>query len=150
MKRYNFRLQRILDIREVVQKMRERELAKAITKLESENNILFRLREKLKHYQDDVRERRSLSVFEMRFYSNYFSWLLYEIDRQIARIKECENNVEKRKNELGEAYREKQIIENLRQRTRSEYIRDFERYEQRDNDEVSSIKHFHKENVLLK
>ena len=148
MKRYNFRLQRVLDIREVVQKKRERELASAITMLESEKNTLFRLREKLKNYQDDIRERRRSSIFEMRFYSSYFSWLFIEIHRQIERVSNCENNVGKSKLELGNAYKEKKAIENLKQRTRDEFIREFEKDEGQQNDEISLVKYFHKESYL--
>jgi len=150
MKKYRFRLQRVLDIKEVIQQIRERELANAINVLESEQLVLDNHREKLQTYQDEIRGRRRLSIFEMRFYSSYLTLLIFEIQRQINKISECEKEVEDKKKKLEWAYKERQAIENLKQRTREEYIRDFDKDQQIQGDEISLSKYFLPEELIPK
>jgi len=150
MKKYRFRLQRVLDIKEVIQQIRERELANALNVLESEQLVLDNHREKLQTYQDEIRGRRRLSIFEMRFYSSYLTLLIFEIQRQINRISECEKEVEDKKKKLEWAYKERQAIENLKQRTREEYIRDFDKDQQIQGDEISLSKYFLPEELIPK
>ena len=47
MRKYSFRLQRVLDIKGVIQNVKERELANSLTMLELENNVLYGLKKKL-------------------------------------------------------------------------------------------------------
>lgn len=150
MKKYRFRLQRVLDIKEVIQQIRERELANALNVLESEQLVLDNHREILQTYQDEIRGRRRLSIFEMRFYSSYLTLLIFEIQRQINRISECEKEVEDKKKKLEWAYKERQAIENLKQRTREEYIRDFDKDQQIQGDEISLSKYFLPEELIPK
>lgn len=150
MKRYSFRLQRVLDIKEVIQQIRERELANALNVLESEQLVLDSHREKLQTYQDEIRGRKRLSIFEMRFYSSYLTLLIFEIQRQINRISECEREVENSKKKLEWAYKERQAIENLKQRTREEYLRDFDKDQQIQGDEISLSKYFLPEELIPK
>lgn len=150
MKRYRFRLQRVLDIKEVIQQIRERELANALNVLESEQLVLDSHREKLQTYQDEIRGRKRLSIFEMRFYSSYLTLLIFEIQRQINRISECEREVENSKKKLEWAYKERQAIENLKQRTREEYLRDFDKDQQIQGDEISLSKYFLPEELIPK
>ena len=150
MKKYRFRLQRVLDIKEVIQQIRERELANALNVLESEQLVLDNHREILQTYQDEIRGRRRLSIFEMRFYSSYLTLLIFEIQRQINRISECEKEVEDKKKKLEWAYKERQAIENLKQRTREEYIRDFDKDQQIQGDEISLSRYFLPEELIPK
>lgn len=137
MKKYNFRLQRVLDIKNVMQQLRERELAKALTALEIEELTLEEQKNKRYKYQSEVRERKSLTVFEMRAYSLYFMFLQDEIDDQLKKIVDRKNDVENRKVNLTEAYREKKVIENLKQNSKQEYMHEFDKEEQLENDEIS-------------
>ena len=150
MKKYRFRLQRVLDIKEVIQQIRERELANSLNVLESEQLVLDNHREKLQTYQDEIRGRKRLSIFEMRFYSSYLTLLIFEIQRQINRISECEKEVEDKKKKLEWAYKERQAIKNLKQRTREEYIRDFDKDQQIQGDEISLSKYFLPEELIPK
>ena len=149
MKKYNFRLQRVLDIKNVMQKLRERELAKALTALEIEELTLKEQKENRLSYQTEVRERKIITVFEMRIYSLYFAFLQGEIESQFIRIVNCKNEVRSRKKNLTEAYRDKRVIENLKQKSRQQYMREYDREEQIDNDEVSLSSFFKKSNVSM-
>ncbi len=150
MKRYRFRLQRVLDIKEVIQQIRERELANALNVLESEQLVLDNHRDKLQTYQNEIRGRKRLSIFEMRFYSSYLTLLIFEIQRQINRISECEKEVENNKKKLEWAYKERQAIENLKQKTREEYLHDFDKDQQIQGDEISLSKYFLQEELITR
>ena len=52
----------------------------------------------------------------MRIYSLYFAFLQGEIESQFIRIVNCKNEVRSRKKNLTEAYRDKRVIENLKQK----------------------------------
>lgn len=145
MKKYSFRLQRVLDIKNVMQKVRERELAKALTALEIEEKLLEEQKKTRSIYQDEVRGKRSMTVYEMRFYSMYFTFLQDEIENQLHKISARENEVDKSKKNLTEAYREKKVIENLKSRSKQEYSREYDKEEQFQNDEISMGTFFKKQ-----
>ena len=149
MKKYNFRLQRVLDIKNVMQNLREREFAKALTALEIEELTLREQKKRRISYQTEVRERKRITVFEMRIYSLYFAFLQGEIESQLIRIVNCKNGVQSRKKNLTEAYRDKRVIENLKQKSRQQYMREYDREEQIENDEISLSSFFKKSNVSI-
>ena len=61
---------------------------------------------------------------------------------QIGRVAESKKEVEKRKKKLTEAFKEKRVIENLKQRTREEYIREFGKDQMIQSDEIAVSKYF--------
>ncbi len=142
MKKFDFRLQRVLDVKGIIQQVRERELANALKSMESDELVLVGYKEKLNKYQKELRGKKVTSIFEMRFYYNYFSWLMNLIRIQIGRVAESKKEVEKRKKKLTEAFKEKRVIENLKQRTREEYIREFSKDQMIQSDEIAVSKYF--------
>ena len=137
MKRYNFRLQRVLDIKNIKQKIRERELAKSLTSLEMEKHTLEEQKTRRQVCQSEIRDRKRTTAFEMRVYSKYFAFLQDEIDNQSKRVIRCINEVDNKKKNLTNAYKEKKVLENLKVKTKQEYGRECDKEEQRENDEVS-------------
>lgn len=149
MKKYNFRLQRVLEIKNVMQKLRERELAKALTALEIEELTLEEQKKSRIGYQTEVRERKRITAFEMRIYSLYFAFLQSEIESQLIRIVNCKNEVQSRKKNLTEAYRDKKVIDNLKQKSQQQYKREYDKEEQIETDEISLSSFFKESNVRM-
>ena len=132
-----------------MQKLRERELATALNALEIEELTLEEQKNKRGAYQSEVRGRKSTTAYEMRTYSLFFAFLQSEIESQLLRIVNCKNEVQSKKKNLTEAYRDKKAIENLKEKSRQEYLHDCDKEEQIENDEISLSSFFKKSDVSM-
>ena len=142
MKRYNFRLQRVLDIKQIFQELRERELREANNKLRQEENNLAVLEKETSRQQINARGVEAGTPAFFSLFSGYFSLLLRIKEFQRDRIANAQNEVNVRMKTLMNAFREKKVIENLKERKRQEYVRDSEKEEQNFIDEISGAHKF--------
>ena len=143
MKRFSFRLQRVLDIKGVVQELRERELRTANHTLRTEENILDNMEEQLGYYQQTLRKRLEKPVTPIDLMTAHRH--LYHLDMSTIGQKQKIGSVRKIVNKcmkmLSEAYGERRILERYKERCRDEYRQEFERDEQAQIDEIISSRH---------
>jgi flagellar FliJ protein len=141
MKQFNFRLQKVLEVR-------EREEQEAIKKLSQAKHATLDAQEKLRELQSSreaivrslATERRTgaLNPEEQMGYERYIIQLGEKISAQktlIAELQEIENQ---RRLELVDAARERKAIENLRERAKLEHDSDVLHAEQSEADDLSS------------
>jgi len=146
MNRYKFKLQRVLDVKNIYREKRRRELQNSMTKLTREENVLKGLSENLDGSQNEMKKKRmkTMTGFELSFYYKYFNYLSALIDVQNKKIAQAKNEVTKRREKLIEATKEKEILEKLKERTWESYSRELKKEEQKLSDEISSNNFFRK------
>lgn len=145
MQRFNFRLQRVLDIKRIYQELREGELRDAQQKLMQEKSNLAVLEEETYRQQINVRELAAGTPALFSLFSNYFTLLFRVKDIQKDRIKKANKEVQARMATLMNAYKEKRVIENLKDRNWYEYLHEVDKEEQSVTDEISGAHHFKEE-----
>lgn len=119
MKRFQFRLERVLDTRRLREDIRKKELGQAKQELVEGERRLTACEEKHQQYQDKLRETQSqpvLRVRELAAHHRYVDLARSAITAQRSRVKNLTDHVEEKREALVGASRDKKVLENLKER----------------------------------
>jgi flagellar export protein FliJ len=141
-KRFNFRLGQVLSLRKQIEDVRVRELAQAKSRLlEIENALRVHAEIEGKFFDtyEVMEEGRAFNVDEAIVYSNYKEWLR----RKEAEYKGLESEwaleVERRRREAVKASKQRQLLENFKEKQERKHEKEVLNEEQKFLDEISSI-----------
>ena len=123
MRRFHYRFQRILEIKERMEEARKLALGEVVAILNQEQQSLEHLEATQARYR---RASKTLATAPLQpvllgTNENYLLRLRREIDQQLERIGAAEEKVEERRNELLEATKERKVFEVLRERDAQSY-----------------------------
>ncbi|HET6975115.1 MAG TPA: flagellar export protein FliJ [Pyrinomonadaceae bacterium] len=142
MKRFEFSLQAVHNVREIKREAAERELVLATRELSRANE---QLQEVLQHRESAVNEYLALHQSEevhahtIATHMDYIGSLLENERFARSVIRNLEKNVDVRRGELTEASRQSETTANLRERQRDRYRQELAREEQKILDEMAVI-----------
>lgn len=139
MKRFNFRLKKVLKHREIVENLRKEKLGKAKSELKKERDLLRKMEDTRRRTREEWKERRSnlISLPEALIYETYLERMDEEVGLQTTKAAQLSQKVEKTRQDLIEASQEKKIVEKLKERREEEYSNEMKRFEQGISDEAS-------------
>jgi flagellar export protein FliJ len=120
MKRFNFRLQRVLEIRERFRDEMRQELVQRNFEHDRERNILEHLDQEF--LRAKVEEGGTYSASEMVLVGDYSTRLQEQIEQQRARVLAAEQAAEEARERYIEASKESQALEKLKEKRRQEYV----------------------------
>ena len=146
MKRFLYRFQRILEVKEGVKNSCRAELAEVLSVINREKTQLeFFNRVKQKHMSSD-RGVKSLqfNVELLRTGANYSLMLQRKIEEQKQQIGQIEAVLEDKRKNLLEAEKERRIYEKLKDRDQKLYLREQKREERKQLDQVGERIHHQK------
>ncbi len=125
MKRFRFRLQRVLDAKESEERQRQRELGQAQKALFTEEKKLSGLNRLLKEHIDQQREgvSKAMSAGDMVIANRWHKQLNSRIRQKEKEVKLCEEEVAKRREILLEVSRDKKVLERLKGKQETEHQR---------------------------
>lgn len=133
MKRFKFRLERILHYRNIVRDEKRRVLALAVERLRVEREQLVRLEQE---FAANTIEGLVLREQELAMRAMYAARLREEIARQRERIATAEEEVLKARAEYIEASKEAKALTTLRERKLTEYKEEIEKEDGKFLDEL--------------
>jgi len=140
-KKYSFKLQTLLRIREIHEEEAERnfrlavqELTLAVERLDKLKGEYARLREDLASLQ-----RRGIDVSVQLIYDQYFLRLRQRVSDQLEAVNSAEEEVELRREELIERMKDRKTIEKLRMRDFDRYLAELRRFEQVVIDDLATL-----------
>ena len=118
MKRFNFRLKKVLKHREIVENLRKEKLGKAKSELKKERDLLRKMEDTRRRTREELKERRSnlISLPEALIYETYLERMDEEVGLQTTKAAQLSQKVEKTRQDLLEASQEKKIVEKLKER----------------------------------
>jgi flagellar FliJ protein len=119
MKRFNFRLQRVLEIRERFRDERRQELVQRNFERDHERRVLEDLDQEF--LRSKVREGGTYSASEVVLMGDYSRRLACEIEQQHVRVAAADQAAEEARERYIEASREAQALEKLKEKRRNEY-----------------------------
>ena len=141
MKKYKFRLQTVLDIKEKLVEQKLRELSEIVALLNKEVEIEKELIQKRNTLQASIIEMNSmdspLNLFEVQNSRGYWGSLGVLIAKQRERIKNVEFFMQAKQNEVNEAIKEKKVLENLKEKEQEAFYREYLQYESREFDDIA-------------
>mgnify|MGYP000982318636 CR=1 FL=1 len=140
MKKFQFKLQRLLDIKEAREKEVQNELAAVL-------NIQNRERIRQQEYSRRIRDERE--KFNLKLRAGKFSYsdaLMFEKFTDFAnrvievaqdRIESMEPEIQRVRERLVEASREKKVVQRLKERRHQEYLYDYNREMNKEYDDMN-------------
>lgn len=149
MKKFRFRLQRVLDVKNTIEEVKRRNFLTA----QQEHDLKVMQKQEmyrtLGHHQTKLREiQDDLTTQVLNYYYNYFTMMLKEIEYQQGLIDLAREEMEKRREELIESVKERKILEKLKDKKHAEYVHEFNYEEQKILDELSGSKFKKKEDIF--
>lgn len=142
MAKFNFRLQPVLNIKTQQEDSLKNELGKAIQKLEHEKRKLAELEGAVEDIVNEFNEKtKKTTVYKLIKFNEYLSLLKTKIKKQKENVNCAAQNVDKIREELLQAVKEKKILEKLKEKKLEEYLLEQKKQEQKTNDEIVSYNH---------
>lgn len=145
---HKFKLQRLLDVREMIEEEKKTEMGNAVQRLEHENQELIRL-----HLERDIMTREfgvvagnGTTVGKLKEISTYIEFFKKAEKLQKVRIKMAESYLEKCREELVKASQEKKMIEKLKEIDLKKYLYEEKLKDDKIVDDLVSFKEMRKEN----
>lgn len=141
-KRFRFRLGQVLNLRKQVEELRIRELAQAKGELLKIESSLKKHAEEEKTFLGHYGEFEKAGVFnsdEVMAYCQYRDWLLRREKEYRRREQEWIKEVERRRQVVVRVSRERQLLDNLKEKQLRAHAQEVLGEEQRFLDDTSSI-----------
>jgi len=139
MKRFNFRLKKVLKHKEIVEDLEKERLGKAKSELQRERERLQRMEDQRRRTREELKERRTsrISLPEALIYEAYLERVDEEVSQQATKAAQLSQKVQRTRDDLLQASQEKRIVEKLRERKEAEYTIELRKFEQGISDEAS-------------
>ena len=144
MKKYQFRLQRVLEVKETIQELRQRELGESVQVLEQEKSAMEHLNKQMASTQNGLRNvvKKRCRPTELRLYYDYTAFVRGNMDVQEQKIQDANKDVLRRNILLVKAYKDREVIARFKERRKKEFMDDYLKEEQSVIDEISSSNFF--------
>jgi flagellar FliJ protein len=141
MKQFRFPLQQVLEVRDNIEKQRQGEFVVAgqdVTEAEQVFEEMLRLQ---KNSIVSYRKQQMLNIspVESSQYFDYFCNLELQMIQQLQTITELKQEEEQKREKLLEASQDKLMIEELEKKEKEQYHRLFQKREQINIDDISTI-----------
>lgn len=139
MKKFDFRLQKVMEYKEHKEKEKQKELALAQENLHREQNTLSELKKLKLNCEKNLMEKRKekINLRENHLHQSYLSKVTRGVKKQNLLVKEKEKECTQRLKNLLEASREKKSLENLKGKKLISYLKDILKAEQKEMDEFA-------------
>lgn len=142
MAKFSFRLQSVLNVKTQQEDNLKNELGKAIRRLEAEKSKLLKLEGALHDLIAEFNEKAKQStVYKLIEFNEYLSLLTSKIKIQKENVNCAALNVDKVREDLTQAVKERQILDKLKEKKKEEYFQEQKKLEQKTNDEIVSYSH---------
>ena len=143
MKKYNFKLQTLLNIKEQMESNIKNELGAEITHLNDEKKLLNNYINKKELYVENSVKKNTgiINISQVIVYNNYIKGLCQKIKEQNNCVKNTQCNIDKIRERLIVTSKEKQILQKLDEKQFESFKYNNIIEEQKINDEVLSFKH---------
>ncbi|WP_168198283.1 flagellar export protein FliJ [Crassaminicella thermophila] len=123
MRRFRFRYQNLLEVKEKYEDIIKRKLNEAQIKFEEAKKQLDILEDNKKKYQESINlnVKKGVDIGYLRMHDLFLMNLKREIRKQIEVIEVCKDEVNKCRMELMKASKEKRIFEKLKEKERENF-----------------------------
>ena len=141
MKKFRFRLQKVMEYKEEIEKQRKLELSKSKQRVYDEEEKLKQLRRRDSACRKQIQEKgmaERIDPREMDLYYQYLKVLEAQMKHQNGCILGAKEVMEEKRQILLEATKERKILEKLKEKKHVEYSSDMARRERFVLDDLSS------------
>ncbi len=145
MKKFQFRLQVVLDIKE---KLLEQKLVE-LSKVQKGLQEAIQKQQTLESYQIEINQAllrvfqsgNDLDLVEVQRYKDFINKLLVDISSQKVVVQNITKLLEIKRKEVNEVLKEKKVLEKLKENQKQKYYKEFEQYERSELDDIASSRY---------
>lgn len=141
MKKFKFRLQTVLELKSKILDEKLIELSKILSQIKTEEEILNELEEKQKSLNEKVlsviSNSANIDVEQVINLKNYLPKLEDKIKSQHQLICDMKNVLDLKQDEVNVAYRDKEILEKLKEKQKKTYYQEFEKAQSNELDDIT-------------
>lgn len=145
MKKFQFRLQVVLDIKEKLLEQKLLELSKVQRGLQE----AIQKQKTLEGYQLEINEAlmrvfqsgNDLDLVEVQRYKDFINKLIVDISNQKVVVQNISKVLEMKRKEVNEVLKEKKVLEKLKENQQKKYYQAFEQYERAELDDIASARY---------
>ena len=144
MKKYSFRLQPVLDIREKTLEDKRLEMAQVIQLLNEQQDGLGKLLAKQDAYKEELESlslEDDLNVFSLANFKNYMVNLQTQIKQQEANMENTKKALSVKQDAVNEALKDVKVLEKLKEKQSQKFYRDIEMKEANEIDDISTARY---------
>lgn len=144
MKKYSFRLQPVLDIREKVLEDKRLEMAQVIQLLNDQQEGLERLIAKQASYKEELESlslEDDLNIFALANFKNYMVNLQEQITQQKHNIDNTKKALRVKQEAVNEALKDVKVLEKLKEKQSQKFYKDIEMKEANEIDDISTSRY---------
>ncbi|GAB4337327.1 MAG: flagellar export protein FliJ [Calditrichia bacterium] len=139
MKKYRFRLQKVLDVKEVLVKQSQRDLAAAQEEKRQAEEELKRSEQAVKQFARKLEEESFATVAELQQKYDYFYQMLENLDAQKDVVLQMDQKVEKVRQKLIQNQRNRKVLAALKEKSYQDYLEKVKLEEQIALDEMAIL-----------
>lgn len=147
MKKFQFRLQTLLEVRERVKETKEQELSQITHQLQQlldAREALFQKKEQHLEAQTEAQQGK-MDVDTVLWFQQYSEWIAQKIEEATKVIETTERKREAKRKELVHATQECEIITKLKERDYKQFLKEIDREENLLIDELATSRFNRKE-----
>lgn len=145
MKKFQFRLQVVLDIKE---KLLEEKLLE-LSKVQRSYQEAVQKQQTLENYQLEINNAlmnvfqsgNDLDLVEVQRYKDFINKLIVDISNQKVVIQNIAKVIEIKRKEVNEVLKEKKVLEKLKENQKAKYYREYEQYNRRELDDIAASRY---------
>ncbi len=141
MKKFKFRLQTVLELKSKILDEKLIELSKILSQIKAEEDILNDLNEKQNSLNLEVlslvSNSSNINVEQVINLKKYLPKLENKIKSQLQLINDMKNVLELKQDEVNAAYRDKEILEKLKDKQKNAYYKEFEKTQNNELDDIT-------------
>ncbi len=145
MKKFQFRLQVVLDIKEKLLEQKLLELSKVQRSLQE----AIQKQRTLEGYQMEINEAlmnvfqsgNDLDLIEVQRYKDFINKLIVDISNQKVVIQNINKVLELKRKEVNEVLKEKKVLEKLKENQQKKYYQAYDYYQSRELDDIASARY---------
>ena len=145
MKKYSFRLQTVLEMREKTLEDKRREMASVIKFLNDQNDKLDKLVSKTESAKANL-ERiyesgQELDILEITNYKNFIGSVTNDSKNQQEIINNTKNFLKVKQLDVSKALKEVKILEKLKEKQEIKFYKNYEQVQAKEIDDISSTRY---------
>lgn len=141
MRRFKFRLQSVLNIKEKKLEDERLKLGEIISTLEAQKDVLLELSDKKENLKNRLNATLENSILDIQFvvgYKNYLERLEQDIKTQFEIIKKTQIELEEQQIQVNEAYKEVKVLEKLKEKQYKNFLFEYEQNQIKELDDITN------------
>lgn len=146
MSKFKFKMQKVLEIKEKIEKQKENEHTKAINILNKYKKQKVEVVNQKRKIVQDLKQGiiNNISSKEIASYNNYINYMKKVIKMIEKNIKLSQTDVDRKREQLEDAIKERKVMGKLKEKEFEKYKEQEKRLEQNLLDEIASYKYMKK------